>query len=145
MSGAFIGDVETGYLAEIEGLHPECRFTYVPLLIEERSAFLERLDKCKDKAQQDRISALELEKVLRTWSLAKPDGGLVPITAKNILRLKYRLFNELQSIALFGLRGSDNDPSKPVEEKLSVDLTEVVSAINGTDLNSALEEARIKN
>jgi hypothetical protein len=70
---------------------------------------------------------------------------MVPITAKNILRLKFRLFNDIKAIAIYGTRGSDSDPGEPVEVKLELDRTEFVSAIDGTNLNDAVEEARLKN
>jgi hypothetical protein len=145
VSGAFIDGTEDGYLAPAEGIHGGVRFSFQPLLVEERSLFLDKMEKCKDRAQQDRVTAMELEKILRKWDLTKPDGTMVPITAKNILRLKFRLFNDIQAIAIYGTRGSDSDPGEPVEVKLELDRTEVVSAMDGTNLNDAVEEARLKN
>jgi hypothetical protein len=145
VSGAFIDGVEDGYLAPSEGIHGGVRFTFTPLLVEERSAFLDKMEKCKDRAQQDRVTAIELERIIKSWDLTRPDGNPVPATAKNILRLKFRLFNEIQAIAIYGTRGSDSDPGEPIEDKLETDRTEIVSAIDGSNLNDAVDEAKLKN
>lgn len=145
MSGAFIDGNETGYLAPVEGIHDGLEFTYQPLLVEERSTFLDKMEKCKDRAQQDRVTAIELERIIKDWNLNRPDGSMYPVTAKNILRLKFRLFNDIQAIAIYGTRGSDTKQSLPPEDKIEIDRTEIVSAIDGSNLNDAVDEARLKN
>lgn len=145
MSGAFIDGFENGYLAPVEGIHDGLEFTFQPLLVEERSTFLDKMEKCKDRAQQDRVTAIELERILKSWNILKPDGTAYPVTAKNILRLKFRLFNDIQAIAIYGTRGSDSMPSLPMDDKLEIDRTEVVSAMDGSNLNDAIDEARLKN
>jgi hypothetical protein len=145
VASAFIEGAEEGYLAGVDGLHEAVEFTFTPLLVEERSQFIDKLDKCKDRAQQDRVSAMELERLIKSWSFQRADGTQVPVTAKNILRLKFHVFNELLSIIAFGTRGSDTKPSITIEEKLDIDRTEIVSALNGSNLNEEVEEARRKN
>lgn len=145
MASAFIEGSEEGYLAGIDGLHEAVEFTFSPLLVEERSLFIDKLDKCKDRAQQDRVAAMELERLIKSWSFVKADGSPVPVTAKNILRLKFHVFNEFQAIIIFGTRGSDTKPTVTVEERLETDRTEIVSALNGSSLNDETEEARRKN
>ena len=115
------------------------------MLVEERSQFIDKIDKCKDRAQQDRVSAMELERLIKSWSFTKADGSAVQITAKNILRLKFHVFNELQAIIIFGSRGSDTKPSVSLEEKIETDRTEIVSALAGSNLNDEVEESRRKN
>jgi hypothetical protein len=145
VASAFIEGSEEGYLAGVEGLHEAVEFSFTPLLVEERSQFIDKLDKCKDRAQQDRVSAMELERLIKSWSFQKADGSPVPVTAKNILRLKFHVFNELLSIVAFGTRGSDTKPSATVDDRLETDRTELVSALNGTNLNEEVEESRRKN
>jgi len=145
VASAFIEGVEEGYLAGVAGLHEAVEFTFSPLLVEERSQFIDKIDKCKDRAQQDRVSAMELERLIKSWSFTKADGSAVQITAKNILRLKFHVFNELQAIIIFGSRGSDTKPSVSLEEKIETDRTEIVSALAGSNLNDEVEESRRKN
>ena len=71
MLSAFIeGDyTEELYIKGIEGLHPEVRFKFRPILTEDRAEFIHRTGKEEDPKRAERIAGKALADHLVSWSL----------------------------------------------------------------------------
>ena len=148
----FIADgyTESAYLAPVENVYEqEIRFTYRPTLNEERSLASDDVRSAKDGAQADRKAANRLVKQLVCWSITRPDkdGKQVPLelSVKNILRLKFKVFDRLQAIAIYGTEGGDVDPESSAGCKDSIDATLADSAIGDLNYADTKAEADEKN
>ena len=102
------GYTEAGYIKANEQLYPELRFTFRPVLTELRSQHIASIEKVAADAYDRKTAAIVAEH-LTEWSVLDAKDQPVPITAKNILRLKPQLFVRLYGIVM-GLDGSDVDP-----------------------------------
>lgn len=98
-----------GYLEGVDHQVPEMRFTYRPLISEERSAFVDA-QKGKPGAKQDQEIAKKLAERIKSWDLKDQAGEPLPITVANVRRLLFPTFNRLSGIVVFGTQVCDPDP-----------------------------------
>lgn len=98
-----------GYLEGVEHQVPEMRFTYRPLVSEERSEFIDAL-KGKKGRDQDREIAKKLAERIKTWDLKDGNGAPLPINRETLRRLLFPTFNRLSGIVIYGSQISDQDP-----------------------------------
>lgn len=155
---AYIGDgyTEDGYIKEEPLLYGEVRFKYRPAMPEERSAIMERIDKAKDGPHSHRIAAAELKKHLASWDLDKPNPKFkseeqtpdesprvaLEITAANILGLRFKLYDRLMGIVIYGLEGGDVDPEAKNDAKQAAeDDAHLESALSGRTFRATASEA----
>lgn len=137
------GYTEPGYIQPLPHVHGEFRFTFRPTLVEERSQAMEAAGQLKADAC-DRAAASQIVQKLVTWSLVDARQRPVPITAKNVLRLKGRLFDRLYGIIL-GTEASDTDPLWRDEDKREHEERRLESALTGRPFGLVREEADEKN
>jgi hypothetical protein len=113
---------EPGYVApHKDGLHGELHFVYRPMLPAEQSDHGSIYETAGETPSNgDRKWAAVLADKLVSWSLTDAKGGVVPISAGNLLKLRPALFHRLWPIVL-GTRASDKGPQAPAApEKQSV-------------------------
>lgn len=98
-----------GFLEGVEHQMPDIRFTYRPLISEERSEFIDAL-KGKKGRDQDREIAKKLSERIKSWDLKDGRGETLPITRDTVRRLQFPTFNRLSGIVIYGSQISDQDP-----------------------------------
>lgn len=142
MSSAFLEDGYTakGYLKAVPQLYPEVRFTYRPILPEQRAAFVEAVRKAKDGPGAERRTAAILAKHLLTWDVTDSKGDTVSITGDRILRLRWALYDRLVAVVLYGTEGGDVDPSWTDAEKDAADAADDLGGIYRDAVNEADEK-----
>lgn len=119
------GYTEEAYLAAEPFLHGEVRFTRRPMLPEQTSAIVDLMSG-PDNIYIRKAAQLVAPHV-KSWSILDAEGKPLPISAKNLLRLKRRLLIRIIDIVA-GFRGGDVDPSK---EFIPGDDAELESALTG--------------
>ncbi len=91
------GCTESGFIEGVPRLYPSVAFTFQPMLIDERTAYLKAGTKL-DGLQLRQLAARYLESHLKDWDLRDAKDDVVSITTANLLRLKERLFNRLFAV-----------------------------------------------
>ncbi len=134
---------ETAYIKETPGIHNAVRFTFRPMLSEERTVIFRKVD----SISPEKIDALYVSAMARRiheWSIKDAAGNPLPVTAENLRRLKPALFFRLWMIVA-GMEPPDVDPeAKPAETLAQVD-TELQAALEGKPVGMVAEEADRKN
>lgn len=102
------GYTEPGYIDPQPLLHGALRFSFRPMITEERAKLLAAVENMSGDAY-DRMAADMMAKKLVEWDLVDAKGEPVPISARIVLRLKPALFNTLYKIML-GFDATDRDP-----------------------------------
>lgn len=109
------GHVRRGYIAAVEGLHSELKFTYSPMLgevVEKTESEIRRLD--ATKAYQ--FLCAQVQRHLKSWSEGEPND-IEPIDEESTRRLLHPKMLKLYKI-ISGLEASDphdtvqNDPAR---------------------------------
>jgi hypothetical protein len=110
------GYTEDGYLSEVPGIHEALRFTYRPMLLEERDVIDGRRGQI-DAFSFAQLCVKHIKMRLRTWdNKGAPDADgvrqVLPLTEENVRTLRPHLSDKLYLIVT-GSRASDQDPEKP--------------------------------
>lgn len=138
---AFLHDGYTrkGFIGAVPGLFPEIRFTFRPMLTQDRSVMTDRLTKAKPE-MADRISAEAVAARISEWDVTDSRGELVPISMANVLRLQPSALGRLFAIVT-GTLPTDIDPEWSAGEQEAEADEQLRFAISGT----RPEEADTKN
>lgn len=138
---AFIHDGYTrpGFIAPVAGLFPAVRFTFRPMLTQDRSVMTDRLSKVTPEVS-DRISAEAVAARILEWDVKDSRGELVAINPANVLRLQPSALGRLFAIVT-GTLPSDIDPEWSCAEQDAEADEQLRFAISGT----RPEEADAKN
>ena len=107
MTSAFITEnyIEQRYIEAVDRLHPECRFKFRPILVEDRATFLDDVANEKDPKRAERIAGKALADHLSSWSLGDD------VSPARIMKLKPSLLSRLVSIVLYADDPGDDDPT----------------------------------
>lgn len=106
------GMTQHGYIAAAPGLYPAVRFQYRPLLVSERTSWVNEMNRRSDRHQ---ATAEMMARKLVTWDVKNGKGEtLDPKDAAQILRLKPRLYDRVLAI-VSGDEPGDPDPLRPEE------------------------------
>lgn len=144
------GYTEEGYIKAVPQIHNALRFTFRPLLWEERTRMLAAADAATDKGQTDKYDrqiATMLSKHLTSWSLTdgrKDEAKEVPINVDIIRRLKPKLALSLYYVVM-GLQASDIDPDWPEEKKSEFEDLELEAELEGKPVAFVAEQASLGN
>lgn len=139
------GYTEQAYIAELPRIHGEVRFTFRPMLTEERAIVFGRKSKELDPRKFEQQCAAELAARINHWSLANGSADQpLPINRETLLKLKPALFQRLVNIVA-GLDASDVDPTWPSDQKAEAADAEIEATILGTLPGIALQESKEKN
>ncbi len=126
------GYTRAGYVAERKHLHPAVRFTYRPMLRQNRSVVFKRIRDDSNPRALDVVYARTIAGQIVAWDLALPDGAPVPLAAEHILRLEPNLFEKLFNIVT-GICVTDEDPRWTQSERSDFDA-QLDATLAGTDL-----------
>lgn len=137
------GYTEPGYIQAAQGFHGEFRFTFRPVLVEERAKIL-AAGSTTAAEEYERMCAAALAKKIVSWELKDKAGNLVAVSAGNILRLKPKLNSRLFGIVT-GLEASDIDPLWSDAAKTEAVETKFESALSGQSAGESREEGDEKN
>jgi hypothetical protein len=137
------GYTEEGFIEASPGYHGDFRFSFRPMLVEERARIVAANNAVRPE-EYERLCAAELAKKITVWSLRDKAQQAVPITAANILRLKPRLNSRIFGIVT-GLEASDVDPQWTDAAKTEAVETKYESALSGQPAGDLREERDEKN
>jgi hypothetical protein len=120
------GYTEPGYLAAIPGKSVEMRFTFRPLLSEEKRKLLETVEKLKPVQEVVRIAEVLAENI-KSWDVVDAKGDAVPVNTTTMRRMKPSIFWTLWKIVA-GDEPSDIDPqwTDAEKERVSGDQADAV-------------------
>jgi hypothetical protein len=141
---AFIADGQTrrGFLKGVPNLHEDVRFRYRPATVSEASEFFESGAGLGARAAEERTAEF-IARHLVDWSI-HAEGGLVPPTAANLLRLVPKVYNQLAAVIL-GNQGGDTDPEWEQEAKAQKARHERSAQAAGRTVGQVAEEESGKN
>lgn len=138
------GYQDHGYIADVPGLHAALRFTYRPAVLEEISAYNRGADRLKDH-ELNKHAAKWAAGRIQDWDLTDGKGGLVPVAAEMLLRLRSpRLFYRLVGI-LIGNEPSDPDPAWSAEKAEQDGKDREAAEVAGKPLAAHRQERDQKN
>jgi hypothetical protein len=136
---------EPGFIAAEPGLFDDpLRFTFSPLIPEERGEHLDKVDAVTGTAKKQQVYAALMAERIKTWALVDGHGDAVELRPANILRLKPALFSRLYAIVL-GVQASDLDPQWEPEKKQATTEDEYESALSGEPVCNVAQESLEKN
>jgi len=136
------GYTEHGYIKEAEGLYPELRFAYRPMLHAERDAIASQIG-TKPPEQVTGIFVAAARHRIVSWD-AKHAGQPLEITDENIRRLRPSLFDRIYNI-IAGQQASDPDlTGSEGDRELEADAA-LRAAITGQTIGAVKEVDAEKN
>ncbi len=136
------GYTEAGYIKKAEGLYPELRFRYRPMLHAERDAIASQIG-TKPAEQFTAILVAAAKHRIVSWD-AMHMGAPLEITDENIRRLRPSLFDRLYNI-ISGQQASDPDPLASEDAReLEADAA-LQAAITGQTIGAVREVDAEKN
>jgi hypothetical protein len=113
------GYSEKAFLRGVPKLHGALRFTFRPVLAENRADFVERNGRL-DAREQTRKAAELIKGQLVEWDLRTPKGEVVPVSTDAILRLHPRLLDRLLWVVT-GVEPWDDDDGMPAADAAQLD------------------------
>lgn len=121
---AFIQDgyTERAYLQSVALLYGPVRFSFRPMLAEDRADYVERSSRLRPREQTLRAAEVIEHHVLE-WDIRDGRDHVVPITSQNILRLHPNLFNRMLWVVT-GTEPWDLDPQQPTPQRTEASLLE---------------------
>ena len=142
---AYIHDGYTinGYIAAVPRLHPEMRFVYRPMLVQNRSVIFREIRLATDARKTESIAAAAIKSQLVSWDVVDHQGSAVTIEVPHALRLQQALFQKLFSIVT-GDVPSDEDPLIQAGEQAEATDQDLRDAFAGTTPEEH-EAAAVKN
>lgn len=136
------GYTEPGYLAERKGLHPAVKFSFRPMLHEERTAVNNLIIAGGVKGPRAMVSAIQ--KHVTEWDVKGKDGKPAEITLENIARLRPNQVEGLYNI-VSGWSPSDPDPAATPQEAGEQADVSMAAWLAGESEAAAKERADAKN
>jgi len=137
------GYTEPGYLAEVPGKSNAMRFTFRPLLAEEKRALLETMEKMKGGQEAVKVSEVLSDQV-KSWDLADAKGAAVPINVTIMRRVKPSVLWALWGI-VSGNDASDIDPQWDDSQKEKSALENAVALTKPEPYGESREGSDEKN
>ena len=124
------GYSEKGFVHGQTNIHNDFRFTFRPMLAEERAVLLsDRFKKLPEDEQEKKLAAAVASRV-SDWSLVDAKGMPVPVSEAVCRRLKPALFNRVFWI-IAGTDAGDVDPELAEAERHAAADVLMESAISG--------------
>jgi len=137
------GYTRDGFIAAVPRLHGALRFSYRPVLVEQRGELRAAGAKLDSRGCTRHVAAF-LTSQLVAWSLVDRRGQPVPVEADRLLRIHPELLIKLQNIVL-GFVPSDVDPAWD-EPAMQRELDEsAAAALSGSTVGEVREERDEKN
>ncbi len=133
------GYTQEGYIAAAERLHGELSFSFRPMLVDQRDALLELLEK-KPARERSRYIALQLVKQVQEWDAQEPGGACVPLDVSHLKMLPPNLFN-----IVAGYVASDAKPGQEPENAADDYEAELEALAAGASLGESKERRAEKN
>ena len=141
---AYIHDGYTreAYIQPHPRLYPALRFTYRPVLAQDRAVIYRHIERTNDPRKEETIAAEFMRRQLLDWDVTNAGGEAVALEVTNILRLQPRLLTRLFRIVM-GDESPDEEP-EPAPLALQCDAERDARETLQGDL-FAREEATEKN
>jgi hypothetical protein len=137
------GYTEQAFIKAIAGIHGDFRFTYRPMLPDERADLFASAGTLTPDKHEHRVGR-ELASRIVSWSLVNARGQAVPVSEHTVMRLKPRLFARVYE-TISGVTPSDPDPKAPSEDKSNAAELEHQAKIENKHPGDARLEAAEKN
>lgn len=138
------GYTESAYIKSEDRVHGEFRFTYRPMLVEERTILYSKaMEHLSDEAQLKKRAAAVVARI-QSWSLLDAKGQAAPIKVETYLRLKAPLFWRVLNIVV-GADAGDLDPEAEAADTLALIDQRIQAAVEGRGVAELRETADAKN
>lgn len=124
------GYTADGFIAESPRLHPSLRFTYRPMLAQNRTVVFREIAKCTDPRKEETLAAQTIKSQVLSWDLVDENGKAVDLTVSNILRVQPRLLSRLFDVVT-GTQASDEDPQRSSDENAKQAEDQLAAAFAG--------------
>ena len=134
------GYTMAGYIAAAPRLYPALRFTFRPILSQNRAVVFRQIASANDPRREESLAAQAVKAQLVDWDLQDHKGEVVPIDVPSILRMQPRLMNRLFRIVM-GDEAGDEDPHLSDDQRSDAAEAELAAALAG----NSPEEAAVKN
>lgn len=142
---AYIHDGYTvaGYIQEVPRLYPAVRFTFRPVLSQNRAVVFQEIQLTTDARKGETIAAELVKSQILSWDIVDHEGNAVEITTTNALRIQPLLFNRLFKV-IIGDRAPDEDPNVSAPQRNRDSEASLAAALSG-ETPEATEAADAKN
>lgn len=137
------GYQEHGYCAARLPIHNDFRFTYRPMLIEERAPVLDLVNRLAP-ADYLRQAADSVAPRIAIWSAKDRAGSMLPVSADNLRRLKPMLQQRIINIVL-GVDAGDVDPTWDYDQNDLIQSLRKEAEANKESVAATREAADLKN
>jgi hypothetical protein len=134
------GYTMSGYITAAPRLYPALRFTFRPVLSQNRAVIFRQIAGAGDPRREESLAAQAIKAQLVDWDLKNHQGQPVAIEVSSILRVQPRLMNRLFRIVM-GDEAGDEDPTLSDERRSASSEGELAAALAGL----SPEEADAKN
>lgn len=134
------GYTMSGFIAAVPRLYPALRFSYRPVLSQNRAVIFRQIASANDPRREESLAAQAIKSQLVGWDLKDQKDEPVAIEVSNILRMQPRLMNRLFRIVM-GDEPGDEDPALADEQRDGAAESELSAALAG----ATPEEADTKN
>lgn len=136
------GYTRQGYIAARKRLHPALRFTYRPMLSQNRAVIFHQMA-AMEADEAERLAAEAVKAQLVSWDLKDHEDRTVEISVPNLLRVEPNLAVRLFQIVT-GRDVSDEDPAWAERQKDHRHRQRLARALAGATPESE-EEAEVGN
>lgn len=138
------GYTESAYIKGEDRIHGELRFTYRPMLVEERALlYSDAVERLPEDAKLKKRAAAVAARI-HSWSLVDAKGQAVPVKVEAYLRLKAPLFWRVLNVVM-GVDAGDLDPEAETADALASIDQRIQAAIEGRSASELRESADAKN
>ncbi len=138
------GYTESAYIKGEDRVHGEFRFTYRPMLVEERALlYSDAVERLPEDAKLKKRAAAVVARI-QSWSLRDAKEQTVPVRLETYLRFKAPLFWRVLNIVV-GADAGDLDPEAETAETLAAIDQRIQAAIEGRSVAELRETADAKN
>jgi len=138
------GYTREAFIAAEPNLHDSLRFRFRPLLPEQADIFTREDFKSRPPRQSVLMVASAIKSQLVEWSEVDGQGKPLPLSAENIARLPWRLFNRLFNVVA-GFIPSDPLPDAPADEQCDYARELLAAAGEGVSIGVHSAVASAKN
>jgi hypothetical protein len=137
------GFTRAGFVKDVPGLHGELRFSYRPMLPEQRNA-VRRLVSGEKGDKGDVLLRTAIAEHLVDWSATDDEGKDIKVSSEGVRRLPPALYDRLYLI-VSGMDASDPEPDATSEEETGYAAALRKAAETGAAVGDVQTVAQQKN
>lgn len=136
---------ERGFIRGVPGVHPDIRFTYRPMTVMALGSLYTACERLQDYGQRHKLRAeviVDKAKYLKEWDIPDGKGGVLAVTAANLLRQKPNAYSRIVGIIMGDERSDPDENAAHLEHEATAE--DLIAVAMGSGGESA-EEIDAKN